>query len=61
MNNQITSKVAALGVALLMNSFLLGGVAYVFNTEAHLDAQTLSLADTSAPAQALAGVPSDAV
>jgi hypothetical protein len=61
MNNQITSKIAALGVALLMNSFLLGGVAYVFNTEAQLNTQTLSLADASAPAQALAGAHTVAV
>jgi hypothetical protein len=61
MNNQITSKIAALGVALLMNSFLLGGVAYVFNTEAQLNTQTLSLADASPPAQALAGAHTVAV
>ncbi len=54
MNNQITSKLAALGVAMLMNSFLLGGVAYVFNSEAQLNTQNLSLAQTGAPAQTVA-------
>jgi hypothetical protein len=56
MNTQITSKFAALGVAMLMNSFLLGGVAYVFNSEAHVGTQTLSLAQIGAPVQT--GVPS---
>ena len=56
MNNQITSKLAALGVALLMNSFLLGGVAYVFNSEAQVDTQNLSLAQIASPVQT--GAPS---
>ncbi len=46
MNNTVTSKIAALGVALLMNSFLLGGVAYVFNSEAQADTQALTLAQS---------------
>jgi hypothetical protein len=54
MNNQITSKIAALGVALLMNSFLLGGVAYLFNNAAQQGTQTLSLAANGAPLQSLA-------
>ncbi len=32
MTTQISSKVAALAVALLMNSAILGGVAYLFST-----------------------------
>jgi hypothetical protein len=31
MNTQISSKLAALAVALMMNSLLIGGVAYLFN------------------------------
>jgi hypothetical protein len=33
MTNQISSKLAALAVALMMNSLLIGGVAYVFNKQ----------------------------
>jgi hypothetical protein len=33
MNTQISSKLAALGVALMMNSVMLGGVAYLFNSQ----------------------------
>jgi hypothetical protein len=59
MNNQITSKIAALGVAVLMNTFLLGGVAYLFNTEAQLNTQTLSLADNGAATQIAAAAQTD--
>jgi hypothetical protein len=31
MNTQISSKLAALAVALMMNSLIAGGVAYLFN------------------------------
>jgi hypothetical protein len=31
MNTQISSKLAALAVALMMNGLILGGVAYLFN------------------------------
>jgi hypothetical protein len=34
MNTQISTKLAALAVALVMNSLLMGGVAYVFSAEA---------------------------
>jgi hypothetical protein len=34
MNTQISTKLAALAVALAMNSLLIGGVAYVFSLEA---------------------------
>jgi hypothetical protein len=33
MNTQISSKLAALAVALVMNSLIAVGVAYVFNTQ----------------------------
>jgi len=54
MNSTITSKFAALGVALLMNSFLLGGVAYLFNSEAQANTPVISVAQVLAPTQTLA-------
>jgi len=51
MNNTITSKLTALGVALLMNSFLLGGVAYLFNSEALARSPVLNVAQASALTQ----------
>jgi hypothetical protein len=30
MNTKISTKLAALGMALMMNGFILGGIAYVF-------------------------------
>ena len=35
MNTRISTKLAALAVALMMNSILFGGVAYLFDTHAH--------------------------
>jgi hypothetical protein len=35
MNTQISTKLAALAVALMMNSLIMGGVAYVFNGQFH--------------------------
>ncbi len=49
MNTQISSKIAALAVALMMNSLILGGVAYLFNSQPHL---AMSLAQTVASAGA---------
>jgi hypothetical protein len=37
-----------------MNSFLLGGVAYLFNNAAQAGTQTLSLAQTGAPVKTVA-------
>jgi hypothetical protein len=34
MNTQISTKLAALAIALMMNSLLIGGVAYVFSMQA---------------------------
>jgi hypothetical protein len=31
MNTQISTKIAALAMALMMNSLMLGGIAYLFN------------------------------
>jgi hypothetical protein len=52
MNSQITSKFAAFGVALMLNLVLLGGVGYVFDSEAQRSTGTLALAQAWAPTQA---------
>lgn len=33
MNTQISTKLAALGMALLLNTAMIGGVAYLFNAQ----------------------------
>ena len=35
MTTQISTKLAALGIALMMNSLLMAGVAYLFNGQLH--------------------------
>jgi hypothetical protein len=47
MNTQISTKLAALAVALMMNSLIIGGVAYMFNAQVHQHAAVTSLAHTS--------------
>jgi hypothetical protein len=50
MTTQISTKLAALAVALMMNSLLIGGVAYVFNAQAHQHTAITSLVQaTSTP------------
>ena len=48
MNTQISTKLAALAVAVMMNGLILGGVAYVFNAQQHAPALSLLQAGTSA-------------
>jgi hypothetical protein len=48
MNTQLSTKLAALGVALMMNSLLIGGVAYLFSGTLH-QATVISLAHTAVP------------
>ena len=43
MNTRISSKLAALAVALMMNSILFGGVAYLFDTQAHPHSPLIAL------------------
>jgi hypothetical protein len=50
MNTQISTKLVALGVALMMNSLLIGGVAYLFNSQAHQPTTMISLAHTGVSA-----------
>jgi hypothetical protein len=33
MQSQISTKLAALGMALMINSFMIGGIAYLFNSQ----------------------------
>jgi hypothetical protein len=47
MNTQISTKLAALAVALMMNSLIIGGVAYLFNGQAHQPTAVTSLAHTA--------------
>ena len=53
MTTQISTKLTALAIALVMNSLLIGGVAYVFNTQIdHGSTSTAtSLERAAAPAQ----------
>jgi hypothetical protein len=50
MNTQISSKFAALAVALMMNSLIIGGVAYLFSGQLHQHSTVLSIAQVNAPA-----------
>ena len=43
MNTQISTKLAALAIALMMNSLLIGGVAYVFSMQVKQDSPAISL------------------
>ena len=47
MNTQISTKLAALAIALMMNSLLIGGVAYLFNSQLQQHATFASLAHSS--------------
>jgi hypothetical protein len=47
MNTQISTKLAALAVALMINSLIIGGVAYMFNSQLQQHATFASLAHSS--------------
>ena len=48
MNTQISTKLAALAIALMMNSLLIGGVAYLFNSQLpHTTIVSLAQTDAS--------------
>jgi len=49
MNTQISSKLAALAAALMMNSLLIAGVAYLFNGPRQQHVAAISAAHTAAP------------
>jgi hypothetical protein len=48
MNTQISTKLAALAAALMMNSLLIVGVAYLFNSPMHQHVDFTSLAHAAA-------------
>ena len=48
MNTQISTKFAALAAALMMNSLLIVGVAYLFNSSSHQHMDFSSLAHAAA-------------
>jgi mannose/fructose/N-acetylgalactosamine-specific phosphotransferase system component IID len=54
MNNPLSSKLAALGLALAMNGALIGVVVYLFSDRVHATAMVLAL--RAAPAVAAIGV-----
>jgi hypothetical protein len=43
MNTQISSKLAAFAVALMMNSLIIGGVAYLFDGQIRQHSNSISL------------------
>ena len=53
MNTQISTKLAALAVALMMNSLLIGGVAYLFSGPLHQ--QTAAISGAHAATSAVHG------
>ena len=50
MNTPITTKLAALAVAMMMNSLLIGGVAYLFSGPLHQHVAAVSVAHGAAAA-----------
>ena len=44
MNTQISTKFAALAVALMMNSLIIGGIAYLFSGPLHQHTTLMSVA-----------------
>jgi hypothetical protein len=42
MNSQISTKLAALGMALMINSFMIGGIAYLFNSQLQQSLPTIA-------------------
>ena len=50
MNTSISTKLAALGLALMVNSVIMGGIAYLFNAELGKTATVISLANTASTA-----------
>ena len=50
MTTQISTKLAALAVALMMNGLIISGVAFLFNSQLQQQVTALSVAHRSAPA-----------
>jgi hypothetical protein len=49
MNTSISTKLAALALALMFNSVIMGGIAYLFNAQLQAPTAVMSLVSTSAP------------
>jgi hypothetical protein len=49
MNTSISTKLAALALALMVNSVIMGGIAYLFNAQLQAPTAVMSLVSTSAP------------
>jgi hypothetical protein len=47
MNTSISTKLAALGLALMFNSVIMGGIAYLFNAELQHTAAITSVASAT--------------
>ncbi len=48
MNTSISTKLAALGLALMINSMIMGGMAYLFNVQLQQPTAVISLMNTAA-------------
>ncbi|MEA3150920.1 MAG: hypothetical protein QOD56_1859 [Gammaproteobacteria bacterium] len=57
MTTQISTKLAALGVALMINIAMIGGVAFLFSGQLHQNAPVTSLAHGSPANRATAASP----
>jgi hypothetical protein len=51
MNTRISSKLAALAIALMMNGFIIGGIAYLFDAQTQQHPSVISLAKQRAAFQ----------
>jgi hypothetical protein len=49
MNTSISTKLAALALALMVNSVIMGGMAYLFNAQLQAPTAVMSLASAAAP------------
>ena len=56
MTTQLSTKLAALAVALMVNGMMIGGVAYLFNGSLHQHAAVLSLAHAAAAPRRWSGM-----
>jgi hypothetical protein len=49
MNTSISTKLAALALALMVNSVIMGGIAYLFNAQLQAPTAVMSLVSVTAP------------
>jgi hypothetical protein len=53
MNSQISTKLAAFAVALMLNSLIIGGVAYLFDTQLDRHCMSVRMDSTVVPLKGL--------